>query len=526
MNLTVKQRGISSERMITFLIGGIILMYFCGICLINYSGRPSFYDSDMYTDMCYAARAWEKKSIFPDGWVFGNQLYVMATPTLAALYNAVTAHPQRAMAMAAVTMTVFIFLSFAWVLKPVMPNRNARLFCLTSFMTLSLYFGDSYGMLTGWQLYFTMCAYYSCYLINVLLAFGCYLRADELVGKSFWAVFVITCILSFAMGIQSLRQTAVMSGLLVCMAGLRFLEDLYKKRNWKRRSLWIALGIFLCNLLGLIYKEMLPLEQTEIFGDLAILPLRDMPAAAAEGLQTMAELLFCETGTAEVMRVLVLLLSLAAGVALVMQEWKSPSRKGTLLGLMVLSLLMVFFIDVVTTMKIRNIYYFMLHVLIAWLLASGFENRKCLGRWIAVAFFAFTMVWPSSIALKDVCMQAYFAKYDKAYEAGDYLNEQGYTTAYAEWNLGDGIAIATDFKVEMGFWDKAIFEAVCYLCDPVVYEADADSSAYLFFGEESAHKAEEIAASKGVELTLAAYLEESNVYIYTASENLMYKAEK
>lgn len=516
-----KEKQMHKVALLPGILCGILLVYFCAICLINFSGRPGFYVADMYTDILYALKAWEKKSIFPEGWIFGNQLYVMATPTLAALYNAVTAHPQRAMALAAVTMTIMIFLSFRWLLKPVISDRTAYLFCLVCFMTLTLYFGDSYGMLTGWQLYFTMCAYYACYLINALLAFGCYLRADAPVGKSFGIILAVTGMLSFAMGIQSLRQTAVMSGPLVCLAGLRFLQDLRRKENWKRRSLWVALGLSLCNFLGLVCKQLLPLEQTEIFGALAIASPADMPATAWEGMQTLVDLLTCETESARVVRVIVLLLSLASGVELVLQERKTPSRRGTLLVLLLLSLLMVFFIDVVTTMKVRNIYYFIFHVLIAWLLTCGFENRKNPGKWLALAVFVLSMVLPGMIALKDVCMQAYFAKYDKAYVVGNYLKEQGYTTAYARWNAGEGIAIASDFQVEMGFWDEDIFEPVPYLCDPAVYETDVDSSVYLFFGEESARLAEEKAAGQGVTLTLVAYSEEVDTYIYTASEHLM-----
>lgn len=520
------QKRIHMQDWTFWILCGVLLVYFGAICLINFSGRPVFYDSDMYSDMVFSTKVWEQKSLIPEGWLFGNQLYVAATPTLAALYYGAVQDPQTAMALAAVTMTVLVLLSFWWMLKPVLPDCHSRLFCILSFMTLVLFFGDSYGMLTGWQLYFTMCAYYACYLINVLLAFGCYLRADEPVGKHFWVMLGVTCVLSFAMGIQSLRQTAVMSGPLVCMAGLRLLQDLRKGKSWKRRSLWVAAGISLCNFLGLLYKQMLPMEQTEIFGTLAIASPVDMPSAAVEGIQTMVELLFCETNTARVVRMILLLVTLAALAELLRQEWKTPSSRSVLLGLSVLSLLMIFGIDVVTTMKVRSIYYFMLHVLIAWLLTVGYQNRKHWQKYILLGAMLVILVLPSMLALKDVCMQAYFAKYDKAYEISDFLKEHGYTTAYAAWNRGEDIAIASDFEIEVGFWDEVMFVQVSYLCDPAVYEADPDSSVYLLYGAAGAQLGEEEAAKRGVTLTLVGYLEQNDVYIYTASENLMYQAEK
>lgn len=521
-----KRNQIHRRDLSGWILAGVLLVYFGAICLINFSGRPGFYNTDMYTDMIFATKVWEQKSLIPEGWLFGNQLYVVATPTLAALYYGFVQDPQTAMALAAVTMTVLVLLSFWWLLSAVLRGNTEKLLCLTLFLTLGLYFGDSYGTETGWQLFFTMCAYYACYLINALLAFGCYLRADRMVGKSFWVVLVLTCLMSFATGMQSLRQTAVMSGPLACMAGLRFMWDLWKKQNWNHRSLWVALGIFLCNLLGLVYKQTLPLEQTEIFGTLAIAFPSEMVAALGESLKTMVDLLFCETAAAKIMRTILLLLSLASGAELLIRERERSSQKGILLGLLVLSLLMIYGIDVVTTLDVRNIYYFMLYVLVAWLLTVGYQNRKRWQKHILLGLMLVSLVLPSMLALKDVCMQAYFAKYDKAYAVSDYLKSQGYTTAYAGWNLGEDVAIASDFEIEMGFWDKVMFEPVSYLCDPAVYEADADSSVYLLFGTEGAQLGEEEAARRGVTLELVAYLEQSDIYVYRASENLMVSTKK
>lgn len=524
----MKPRQKLFQNLPAILLLGVLAVYFAAICLINFSGRPGFYNTDMYTDMVFAGKVWQQKSLLPAGWLFGNQLYVAATPTLAALYCGIADSLQTAMALAAVTMTVLIILSFWWLLSAVSSRKTEGLFCVTLFFTLGLYFGDSCGTETGWQLFFTMCAYYACYLIDVLLAFGCYLRADKAVGKRFWAVVMLTGLLSFAMGIQSLRQVAVMGVPLVCVAGLQLLADIRQGKNWRRRSLWVALGLFLCNLLGLAVKQVLPIEQTEIFGTFAIAPLTEMPSALQESLQTMVNLLDCETGAAKVLRGAVLLLTVAAGAEQIWQEWKhkATSERGRLLALLVLSLLMILGIDVVTILDVRSIYYFLLYVLIAWLLAVGYRNRKVWQQWVILGLMLICLVLPSLVALKDVCMQAYFAKYDKAYEVSEYLMGQGYTTVYARWNLGEDVAIASNCQIEVGFWDEVTFEQVEYLCDPAVYEADADSCAYLMFGSEAAQLGEAEAAKRGVTLTQVAYLDENDVYIYTASENLMHKAEK
>ena len=60
----------------------ILAICFAMICLVNFSAVPSFFDADMYCDYKYAIQVWDHKSIFPVGWVFGNQLNAVSTPVL------------------------------------------------------------------------------------------------------------------------------------------------------------------------------------------------------------------------------------------------------------------------------------------------------------------------------------------------------------------------------------------------------------------------------------------------------------
>lgn len=512
------------EKGMLLLLAGILCVYFGAICLINVSGRPSFYCTDMYADMLFAAKAWEQKSLVPEGWLFGNQLYVVATPALAALYCGIVSNPQIAMALAAVTMTILILVSFLWMLKGVFSFEGDKLLCMVLFLAFGLYFGDSVGTVNGWQLFFTMCAYYGCYLLNVLLAFGCYLRADGNAGRSFRAVLAFTCILSFGTGMQSLRQTAVMSVPLMAMGFMQLLTDLRKKENWKRPSFFTAVLISGMNGAGLLFQKTVEFEQTEIFGQLGLVKPSQVVPSVGESFGTMLELLHCETGASVVLRFVILVLSGFAAAELYLRKRRGEDGKAFSLGtLLLLSVLAIFAIDVVTTLEVRSIYYFMFYLLTAFLCAYGFSKRRELLRWLFLTAMILVLILPGMLALKDICMQAYFAKYDPIYGVSDYLLEEGYDTVYAAWNMGEEIAVASEFQIKAGFWDEGIFVPVTYLCDPVVYTADADSCAYVLFGEESAVLAEQAAEAKGVMMSLVRYFPDSNAYIYTASENLMQK---
>ena len=152
----------------------ILCIYGIAIAFINFSQNPQLYCTDMYSDMLYAIEVWHQKTIFPDGWVFGNQLYAVATPVLAALMFGITKNPCIAMGIASSIMGVGVIASFGWMLKPIFPKLHERLAVVVAFMTVILLCGNAIHDVNGWQLFFTLCSYYSCYAITVFLAFGCF----------------------------------------------------------------------------------------------------------------------------------------------------------------------------------------------------------------------------------------------------------------------------------------------------------------------------------------------------------------
>ena len=152
-------------------------IYWGAILHINFAKNPTWYCTDMYSDMLYSVEVWNQKSIFPNGWVFGNQLYVVATPVLAALFYGLTQDPCVAMGIASTLMGLGVVVSFYWMIRPFLMGLDERLMAVVWFMLAILLAGNPVGSTRGWQLFFTMCSYYACYAITVFLAFGCYLRS-------------------------------------------------------------------------------------------------------------------------------------------------------------------------------------------------------------------------------------------------------------------------------------------------------------------------------------------------------------
>ena len=99
-----RDRSPGAEKLLTGLTIGVILCFFAVFALINFKCFTYFCEPDMYADTLVARLMWEGKSLFPFAYVFGNQLYVIATPVLAALFYGMGSSQNTAMALATTVM--------------------------------------------------------------------------------------------------------------------------------------------------------------------------------------------------------------------------------------------------------------------------------------------------------------------------------------------------------------------------------------------------------------------------------------
>ncbi len=499
------------EIYICALLWMILAVCLWGIFRMNLAGDPILYQTDMYTDMMYAVRVWETGSLFPHGWVFGNQLYVLATPVLAAVFYGLTADMMLSMGLASCVMTVLVLLSFVWMLR----DRTRGLLGCVLLVSLHFLVGDPVYSMKGWQLFFTMCSYYSCYLIAAFLAFGCYLRSWD--GKP--RGLVIACVLAFAMGIQSLRQTAVMICPLLAIEGCCALY-----RLWKKEKLWNASLVTVCclsfaNLAGLATAKLLPIAQVEIFGGIGLNGIGEMLRGIVPAVQTALSMLVPGQYTLLLWAVAVVGVPLWCLVLYV--TVKARDRGGVLcLLLFTVSPLVILAIDILTTMAVRDIYYFMLipmaAVAAALLYAHGGKYFRGLVLLGTVGLFGLN-------CLTGLLTAPEYSDSERYADVAASLVERGITTVYSPWNCGEQLALASDGDIVAGFWDQPSvpFKSMEYLCDPRVFDADASECAYVFLDAHHADLAMAEAANRGVELVMLVEYMDDGWYICVSDVNLM-----
>lgn len=250
-----------------------ILAYLLAFAILNFVGLPDFCNSDVYADMQYARRVWEQKTLFPQGWTFGNQYYIIATPVLAALFYGLTGSMNLAMALATEAMTVLVLLSFFWMSGAFTKDRLLRFaLCLLLLASQVAPYGP-YSVNS--MLFFTQASFYACYLITMFLVFGDYLRArnGEKCRKIVWIISLLLC---FATGMQSLRQTAVMVLPIFAWELLMMLCRLAQHRKLYDRGcsagIIHALSYGGANLAGILMAHFLDVPQEAIYGQTQLVP--------------------------------------------------------------------------------------------------------------------------------------------------------------------------------------------------------------------------------------------------------------
>lgn len=492
-------------------------MFLALILYLNFLQRPKFYDADMYSDMCFSQQVWEQKSIFPDGWVFGNQLYVIATPILASVFFGITKNLTLSMAIASSLMSLFILLSFVWMIKPLCKKKSSILAGTAMLLLFPLAQMKPVVSCAGWQLLYTMCSYYACYLITAFLSFGCYFRfQSQKASVTTKIAFVIAMLLSLGCGIQSLRQTVVM---ILPLLALEFLSMIIRIKNKKKLfqpETFAVILLSFANVIGLAVARLVSVPKHEIFNKIEIKSFSGILKSIFPSLKTIVLLL----DRTWIWVVVIGTISATLMFILIVRDKKNLDLEVKYFLLFGFGIALIFAISILTTMKVRDIYYFMIYPFVAILFIFIFESSSSTIRYILTPTLLVVSIIYCGFgvnSIRAICNP-------HAFEATcEYLAEQNIDTIYTGFGFGQKIAVASDFEIKAGFWidSKNVFKKVDYICNPDVFDADPKHSAYLFNKKKEIATAEEKAKELGLEFTFVKYIPEDKTWIYTSPSNLM-----
>ena len=514
---------VKTEKGLSVLAILVMACYFAVFAVINFKCFARFCEQDMYADTLVAKMMWEQKSLFPLGYVFGNQLYVVATPVLAALFYGLTGSPNTAMALATTVMSVLILLSFFWLLRPVV-KRELSLAC-AALMLVACAFGDKLVNQEMGQLLFILCSYYACYLITLFVVLGDYTRSVTDPGLRPLPL-VFSLLLCFATGMQSLRQTCIMVLPILAFEGLRLLLGFRKQGKaifcCRKLPLLRALAYAAANLAGLLFAKLFPLHQNTIFDsapDSFSQRLSDIYVAFRDVAG------FGWAGPEHPFFILLLAFQLAllfGALALQLRQIRRPSALSDLWWLLLISIAAVTAAALLTSLRIRAVYLFMYYPLLALSVALVLEQAgprlRCTVS-LALCLLSLANLYCSYI---PSVRSALAPREEPLEQISAWAVENGYELVYGNHStVAPGIAAYSDGALVAGCWDEEImFKAKPYLNIQNIYSLEDVERAIFVFTPWELDYAREAAMNAGAELTFQGRYGELSVY--TSTEQLMY----
>ena len=488
-----------------FLIFGYSLLSIVIIFVIylNFSGITYYCDSDLYGDMHLSKLMWEQKTLFPDNWVFGNQIYIISPPVISALFYGLIGNIYTAMGITS-CICLFLFLaSFYYMVKPFF-EKTTIIYGLIALLTLRIsvtIMEDSIA-----QLFFLQASYYSFYAITAMLVFGIYVRLIENSKISILTI-LLSLILSLAMGIQSIRQTAIMVVPIIILECLRIIFNIYKKRPLKelKQTVIYASLVSVFNIIGVIISKFIPVVRDEIYStdsagivNRIISGIRSIIFSILDflgfrsWLRDIVNSKIAWHTPIEVLLSIALLTIILYGLWCTIKNIKNQSvGKNYLLLLLTLSVLAIYGTFLLLNISRLTKYLFMTLILFALLTMIAIENIKektRISRLVSIALVVFLCVSPIFEYIPSIYESTFVESTEQ--KTVKYMLDNNYSVIYSDWEHAGAIAGASNGKITAGRWDATkIFEIKSHTNVMDIYEPKDNAKACYLLTDDNIDEA-------------------------------------
>ncbi len=531
---------ILDENAQRFACFAVLIIYITLILMTNIGGFKIYCTADMLSDINVARMMWQQKTLFPEGWVFGNQYYIIATPVLCSLMYGLTGNGVSAMILATLIMASLEIISFIWMLAPLTrDSRDAGFRSTAALAALSTVICVNAPFSRNGQLFYTMASYYACYIIVEFLALGHYirlLRTERARRERLYALAGVS-LLSFCSGMQSLRQTAVLILPLCGFELLRFCyEKIYKKREFDLLPTIHTGIITAANLVGCVLIKLLKIPNISIYdssGNSGI-SLCFNAKGFADGLSALSELLgfnyFIHPKSARLLLVPILSLFClgvtALAFCLMIKRRELRSGYFAVMSVLALSVAVVFAVSIFTSMDMRSIYFFTVFPLFAvafvYCLKSTDEKKRSIAVLLFLGFALVSAV-SSYYSPAKVITKGNISERNNAMVS--WMSENDRDIVYGAWDVCEKISAADCESITAGYgnfrYSGNYFRIIPYLNRLDIYtEADNDRAVYVIepeYREGILAQAEE----RGAEMTLRYVSGDGTFELYTSSKQLM-----
>ena len=488
--------------------------------------------SDMYGDLWVSKLMWEQKTLFPENWVFGNQLYVLATPNLAALFYGLTNNMLIAMGLASTIMVAIFVVAYYWMLKTTFSFTQIIIGLVILFASICT---THIGYNQYAQLYFVGCTYYICYLITLLINIGVFIRFYSNQKVNIF-VYIVSLITSFAMGIQSIRQTLIMVMPFIFVEICLIVYSKVKKNKQNIKLIVFIAVTSLFNICGVILSKKIDVKRDAIVGSMEFSPFSNITGKLIGTIKHIISIIGFDDFVAYIRRgngsfipslltvvcALILFLVFIYSIVLLFKKKDFENNTTLIIFILFVSCLAVFGSFFVFEMTRLSKYYFVYYLLVPIVISSQYKNSKNIVK--NALIIQIVLVLAVSYIAPIAKMELKPSVFE---EIADYCEKNGYEIVYSEWDNAGNVAGASDCRIVAGRWDASdIFTIKAHTNVMDVYsEADNEKAVYLFT-DESLEQAEMYIEQNEPDISFERlstfYDEEGNAkYLYKSDKQLM-----
>lgn len=516
------RRALGWQAVLLLLLAG----YLAAFSFANFVGFCRFMDPDIYSDTLVARYMWEQKTLFPEGWVFGNQYYVIATPVVAALFYGLTGSMNLAMGLATTVMTLAILAAAWWLFRSFL-DRTSALAGLLALVSCVLTMKPDYK--SEGQLFFLMASYYSCYLLTMLIVWGDYLQGLFLDKPLRCLSFPLGLALSFGTGMQSIRQTGAMVLPLLALEGLRVVWMLMGRTRQSWQPTVRAVGAAAANGAGLVLIRALHVPSVSIYGSLSLLEPGQIPERLAnlkEAVRMMVGFWYWDKlGPRWFLELFTWATVLLAGAGVCLTVFHLCRRRAgpldVLILLCIISLAGTFACLALFTIASRSVYFFVWYLLLC---ASALSLlQACRVKQAALLLLCLFSVlnlryshWPN---VEDSLFPTKRIAVAVGMETAEVLEGMDCEILYGPFQMASLTCALTDGQVLCSPWYLEPLEPLGYIFPQDLHRPEDNRRAAYLVLDSELETVRQRAGELGAELTLLRQME--GMALYTSSLQLM-----
>lgn len=509
----------------------LILIYLGMFCYLNIAKLAEHADSDTASEVLLAREIWEEKDLSPNNWISSTERKLVSPATLGAVFYGFGVPMNLAMGLACIVCGGVLIASFLYLLKVSGMRKTGILTSCLLLLCLPINGIEVYDSVLPFFTYlmFLFAAYYTPYVVVMLIALATYLRLRRGELNNFIILSGgFAAMLSLALGASGLHSFQVATAPLIMLELLCLYQETnrFTKKISRKRLLagGYVLLLLLCNFLGMCYpssvsQPMLMLDGVQVaervFRDVPAAILKCIGIAGGSALMSFGGLMqlcvYCFVG-----------LTIYAYVF--WKKHRSMVKEETLcmINFFLLSLLFTVFAVSVSAIAPYHYYFFAIIFLMAvavGYLADILHDRYRL-LWIALSVFICGYA-VANLAYTYVPAAVSDSRQKEVKEVANYLEEHDISYGYAQYWNANRLTIVSEGKVTMGnVYDMGNLTMYWWLTNSKWYVPDLPeemTTAYIVTPEEE----ERFLAGVEEGATVEKVFENKRFKVYISDKNLV-----